>query len=594
MSTWDPERQGEAGARCGPGRGPAIQEHEGARGPCGIPGREVAATDRVVASRAGMRRFFQARRIMAIFALFAFALSLLAGPLAFAQAPPPQPVDAGTLSRVLTPATVPSGIGAPPPAAVSRLARASAEVRVRDKVVFVFRAGRAGREPHDRARAANAAVEALLAHPEHLGDTHHEQVEGTAVVYVGETPILTLGPEDVEASGEASLAVLAAQVTSRFNDAISAERKRSVIATTVFNVSLLVFSALIAFLVLGRLSDVAARLRAQVAENPERVTGVRLGKIEFVSAGAARGALAIAFALGFRVTQIALVYGWLIFALSLFEATHGYTERLTGMVLAPLSALTARIAGALPLVVIAAIGIFAVSVLVRFVGLFFDSVARGDTRIAWLSRDLARPTSILVRLGVVVVALVLASPIITGEEDGALTRAGLVALVSLSLAATPVLASAAVGVSVLFGRRLRKGEHVEIGGRAGRLVDASLLEVRLEDPLGCEIRVPHLLGLFHATRVHGHAPIATVEVVVDPSAPQDTVERALVEAARQLSPRGRAELVYLDDAGAHWRVTSASRGPEDLTLPRAVTGALERAGLALGRGGGVAPKRERP
>src|SRR5690606_31392185 len=134
-------------------------------------------------------------------------------------------------------------------------------------------------------------------------------------------------------------------------------------------VSLLVFSALIAFWLLGRAAQVADRLRTWMSENPERLTAVHLGKIEVVSAGAARGGASIVLTLGYRLTQIAIAYAWLIFGLSLFESTRGYTEKLTGMMLTPIYALATRIGTSLPLFLIAAIAFLAVSVLVRFVGL---------------------------------------------------------------------------------------------------------------------------------------------------------------------------------------------------------------------------------
>jgi hypothetical protein len=376
--------------------------------------------------------------------------------------------------------------------------------------------------------------------------------------------------------------VLAAQVTTRLSDAVSAERKRSAIATTVFSVSLLVFSALIAFWLLGRASEVAERLRVWMSENPERLAAIRLGKIELVSAGATRGGSSIALTLGYRLTQIAIAYAWLIFGLSLFESTRGYTEKLTGLMLTPLYALATRIGSGLPVFLVGGIAVVAVSVLVRFIGLFFDSVHRGDTRIAWLPRDLARPTSVLVRFGIVVTALVLASPLITGEADGALSRVGMVALVTVALACVPLLASAVVGAVVVYGRRLKRGELVEFGGRAGRVADVRLLDVRLEDAGACDVSVPHLLGLFHPTRIHRHPPLAALDVVVDPFSPQADVERALLEAARAISSRGRVELVYLDGSGAHWRVHSAThRG--DKTLGRAVQDALAKLGVGLGR-----------
>ncbi len=524
-----------------------------------------------------MRWFYHPWRV--VFAVLFACLALTFARTSLAQAgpettaPPPSASVAASSSAIPIPA---------PAASASAKPAATAEVRVRDRVILTLRASRAERSAQERARAASAAIASLLAHPEEIGDVRHEDQQGSAVVFVGKTPIVTLGPEDAEAAGETSVGVLAAQVTTRLADAMSTERKRSAIATTVFSFSLLIFSALIAFLLLQRVSDVAARMREWLVEDPAKITALRLGKIEFVSAGAARGALSIALTLGHRLIQLTIAYGWLILALSLFEATRGYTQKLTGIMVTPLYALAARIGSALPMLVVAIIAVIAVTVLVRFLGLFFDSVARGDTRIEWLPRDLARPTSALVRGGIIVIALVLASPMITGSDDGALSRVGLVALVALALAATPMLASAASGMLFVYGRRFKRGELVEFGGRSGRVMDVTLFEVRLEDAAATEISVPHLLGLFHPTRVHRHPPLGSIDVVVDPMASQADVEKALTEAARELSTRARVELLYIDHAGARWRVTSAvSRG--DHTLVRAVQEALTKAGIALGR-----------
>lgn len=468
------------------------------------------------------------------------------------------------------------------PSASSRAPQVG-EVHVRDKVLIILRAARGGVSAPERARAANAALDALVAQTEEIGEARFEETPETAVIYVGNTPIVTLGTEDVEGSGEASLNVLAAQTTARLARAVSTERKRSAIATTVFSFSLLIFSGLLAFLLLNRVSEGAQRIQNSIRENPEKVTELRLGKVEFVSAGALRSLLSVGLSLGYRFLQIAIAYGWLIFALSLFESTRGYTERLTGMVLGPLYGLAARVGGALPLVVVATIQLFAVLVLLRFVALFFESVARGDTRAGWLSRDLARPTSVLVQFGIIVLSLVLASPLMTGENDGVISRVGLAALFAVSLAATPLLASAVVGSLVVFGRYVRRGDDIEIGAYRGKVTEITLVDLCIEDESLSEVRIPHLLRLVRPTRIHKHAPLTTLEIVVDPNAAQDDVERVLFEAARGQSSRGRVELVYMDEEGAHWRITSASVR-HDRTLARAVQDALGTLGVRFGRG----------
>lgn len=465
---------------------------------------------------------------------------------------------------------------------------APAVVRVRERDVFTVRVARGGQTPRERAQAASRALDTAL---EAAGDdpieARVEEQPPLAIVFVGKAPVIALGPEDAEAEGgDVTVKVVAASVTAKVQDGLRTERKRSVVAQTVFSASLLVFSALIAFLLLRRVGVVQEKVRGWIDKRPDRIPALRLGTIEVVSPSAVRGAIAIAIRIGERLTQIAIAYGWLLFALSLFEATRGYSERLTGFVLAPVSALAGRVGSALPVVVVGLVAAIAVSLLVRFVGLFFGSVARGETKLGWLPRDLAGPTSVVVRGGIVVVSLIVAAPLLTGSDEGTLAKAGVAALVALGLACTPVLACAAVGAPVVFGRRLHVGDIAEAGGRTGRVRGVTLLEIRLEDAYGCEVRVPHLLSLFHPTRVVGKNAIAHIEVVTDPSAETAIVEELLVAEARAISGRAHVELVSLDADGARWKISA----PEE--PGQSVAGAIARAlsvrGIGLGRRKGAA------
>jgi small-conductance mechanosensitive channel len=461
----------------------------------------------------------------------------------------------------------------------------SADVRLHDKAIFSLHAARAGQSAQDRARAAGRAIEGALDDPDQPTTRVEQQSGGSAVIFIGRTPVVALGDDDAAAAGgDVALPVYAASVASRIDGAVRAERKRSAIANSVFSFSLLVFSALLTFLLLRRVGDLSGRARMWVREHPERIPALRLGRIEVVRPVAVRGAVSVALALGHRVAQFAIAYSWLIFALSRFEATRAYTDRLAGFVLVPLSALIGRVGAALPLVVVTAVAALALGVAVRFVGLFFVGVARGQTHLAWLAPDLAEPTSVLVRAGMVLASIVLAAPLITGTDDGALSRAGVVALVAIGLACTPVLACAAAGVPAVFGRRIKPGDFVEAGGRSGIVRDVSLLELVLEDPVGCEVRVPQLLGLWHPTRVLGGAPLETLELTLDPRERPAKVHAALAEAVALACVRARIDLAGLDADGARWRVSGVPRaGKTTAAMGDAVSVALASAGIALGR-----------
>ncbi len=182
-----------------------------------------------------------------------------------------------------------------------------------------------------------------------------------------------------------------------------------------------------------------------------------------------------------------------------------------------------------------------------------------------------------------IASLIAVAPLITGSDEGALSRAGVAALVTVALACTPILACAAVGVPIVFGRRLRNGDFIEAGGRAGRVKAVTLLEVRLEDVWGCEVRVPHLLGLWHATRIVGRTPMMTIVVTVDARASQAMVREALRTAANKVSDRAKIELVSLDADGARYRVSCPDEPGADLAV--AIADALATMGIGLGRNG---------
>jgi small-conductance mechanosensitive channel len=415
-------------------------------------------------------------------------------------APSAEPVAPAPLPSAEVPLTAPP---AEPPA--PKAIAPGVSVRFADQSVFAIRVARAGRTVDERA----AGVTKLLARAA-VGakgsDVKVQRKPDVAIIVVGQTPVVQLVAEDATAAGDTSLDVHAASVAAAIREAIDSERQRAAIANSVLSVSLLVFLGLVAFYLLQKVGEFAQRARSFIDEHGERVLAVRVRRIEVVSPGTVRSTAIVGLSVGKWIAQLAVVYLWLVYALSQFEATRGYTQRLTGLVLTPLSDLLARIAVGLPVLVVLVIAGFAVFVLVRFVGLFFSSVGRRENVVPWIPPDLVPPVSSLVRFGIVVAALLFIAPLITGTSESVLARSGWVIMFALGLAATPVLANGIAGAMVLFGRRLRAGQYLAIGDHHGRIATIGLLELCLEGEDGIEIRVPHLYTLFRPMRV-SHAKI---------------------------------------------------------------------------------------
>jgi len=411
------------------------------------------------------------------------------------------------------------------------------------------------------------------------------QAEGDVVVIrIGQIPIVQLIQADANAAGESSLDVYAAGISAKIHEALESEDRRAAVAKSVFSISLLVFFGLIAFYLIRKLGEFAESGREFLDARPDRDLSIKVQKIEFVRPATLRSSAVMALSLGKWLGQAVIAYAWLVVALSLFDATRNYTERLTGFVVLPVSQLMERLASALPLVIVAAIASLAVFVLVRFVGLFFASVARGETPLPWLPADLAGPTSVLLRAAIVVTALVFAGPIVTGDANGSLGRSGAVILIALGLASTPVLASGVVGVTVLFGRRLRLGEFAEMGGTIARISAINLLEVRLLDAHRVETRVPHLLSLVRPLRVLGMNPRLSVDIAVAASAAQERVRDVLREAGTKCGQDARLELLSFDVDGAVYRLSALCDSLDARqSLAETALGDLALAGIALGR-----------
>jgi small-conductance mechanosensitive channel len=452
-----------------------------------------------------------------------------------------------------------------------------------DAPVFTLVVPRGNKTPEVRAREASDALQ--RAFNADKGAAVSVRRDGDlAVVLIGQSPIVQLTQADCDAAGESTLDVYAGGIAAKVREALDAEGRRAAIAKSVFSVSLLVFFGLIAFYLVRKVGEFEETARVFVDKRADRELSIKVQRIEIIRPATLRSSAVMAISLGKWLGQLGIAYAWLVVALSLFEATRNYTQRLTGFVLGPVSQLMERVASTLPLLVVAGIAALAVFVLVRFVGLFFASVGRGETPLPWLPADLAAPTSVLLRSAIVVAALVFAAPVVTGDPNGALARAGAIVLVALGLASTPLLASGLVGVTVLFGRRLRLGEFAEVGGDVARIVAINLLEIRLVDAHACELRVPHLLCLFRPVRVLGTRPRLSIDVPVSSSAAQDTVREILQEAGEKCGREPRLELLAFDLDAAHYRLSALCDSLDGTrALAEAALAALGSAGIALGR-----------
>jgi small-conductance mechanosensitive channel len=208
----------------------------------------------------------------------------------------------------------------------------------------------------------------------------------------------------------------------------------------------------------------------------------------------------VSVSVGRFLAALGIVYAWLLASLSLFDETRHYTERLTGLVVSPLSSLVVRLAAALPVFVVVLVAGLLVAALVRLSDLFFAAVSRGEASSSWVSPESARFAGLMARGAIVMSALIFAGPVITGESEGSLARVSFVALGALALAIVPLLSAALVGFAASHSGGLRVGDVVQIGRDRGVVADIRASALVLTSEHGI-IRVPYLRLLWHSVHI---------------------------------------------------------------------------------------------
>ncbi|HXX30321.1 MAG TPA: mechanosensitive ion channel domain-containing protein [Myxococcaceae bacterium] len=448
-------------------------------------------------------------------------------------------------------------------------------VRLRDHLVYAVRVPSGGQSAEQRARTATTALATALEAPG-PPTVRLEESDGRITLFAGAVPVIQLGLADAAAAGDASLRVHAAAAAAAVEHALQAEKRRMAAQSLVLAVSLVVFVGLICFLIIRKLGDLEGGIERWLEARPQGTPAVRLGNVELASERAVRGGLHVFLRFAKRVLQALVAYLWLLFALSRFDVTSDAGARITRMMLEPLGRLIARVVGAVPQLLALAVLAVVVFLVLRSVQLFFGSVARGETHLAWIPAELARPTGTLLQGALLLAAVMLAGPVTSGDESGPFQALSRALLIGLAIACAPLFAAVIAGLPVVYGRTLRPGEVVDVGGQVGTVKEIDLLSVVLEDARGRSVRVPHLVSLFRSTRVLGPARLVTVEVAVDGAADQAKVKSLLLEASGSHASGARVELRALDARAAVYRVTS---GHDDVGVR--VAGALNDAGVRL-------------
>jgi small-conductance mechanosensitive channel len=232
------------------------------------------------------------------------------------------------------------------------------------------------------------------------------------------------------------------------------------------------------------------------------IGAIHFGELELLPRAAARDALRLFIFGALWLVRFGLFYFWILAGLSLFASTRPLAGRATGYLFAPALDLVGQMVARLPLLLALFLTFAVVLLLMRFVTLYCAAIERGEIHNAWIRPETARTSGTLLVAALSLAALLFVSPLFAGNADGSLPRIGLLLLGAIALGATPFLGSCLLGIRAVYDNAWRPGDRIEYGGQSGRVERLGLYDATLRGEDGAELRVPHLLSLWHPTRIY--------------------------------------------------------------------------------------------
>jgi hypothetical protein len=355
-------------------------------------------------------------------------------------------------------------------------------VTVHEQRAFDLREPRGEMTAKDRAEKASAALTRAI---EESSDTLTVETDDDEATFrVGPDIVFILTDADARAEGERSFPRFVERRQSEIAAFVAKERSRVTVQRVVFAITLSVALFFVAFLLLRKVTGLGQSARAWLDDDNTVVTQPMLKKL--LADDRLKWVVVAAVYTAQVFLQAALVYAALIGCFSLFETTKPWRQPLTALVLQPFVLIAQRITGGLSTLFLFLFVLIVLRAGVVAIGSFYD-------------RRKSQPSRFLAYVALLLGALLLLTPFVTGDGDHLFTRIGFVLLALCGVASLPLLANVAVGLFASFAQHYRLGEELFIGDIGGKVVAIDSFGVRLEHE-GNETRVAHIVTLWRPVR----------------------------------------------------------------------------------------------
>ena len=409
-------------------------------------------------------------------------------------------------------------------------------LRIINRDVVLLRARVGGLTPQQRVQRTqqrlrelppSAIDQPLGALPSSFGST-----EGVTIV-VGERPLFSLVPADVEPESKQDLDALVRQTLERLEQVRIAWHK-------VHDGERLLRGAIraaIATLLFGALVWLTYRGSRALVAWMEKKRDILAARFPYVDWREFLARLAVgSMVLVQWLVLVSLVYAWLYAVLGGFDLTAPLAEKMHAWLIEKLLWIGDGLIESLPGFATVAIVLLITRAIADLVRYFFEAVRKGRLRLRLFHRETAVATQRICTLAVWALGISVAYPYLPGSNTEAFKGISVLLGLTLTLGSAGLITQAMSGLVVIYSRSLAKGDFVDINGVQGVVTEMNTLATKVVNVQNEEFTIPNSVVVSSPIRNYSKlegslGTLLTTKVTIGYDAPWRQVHAMLIEAA---------------------------------------------------------------
>ena len=367
----------------------------------------------------------------------------------------------------------------------------TAPVEIDGNTLFSIR-GNSVLPASQRASAIAGRIKAVAGDPNiSPADIRVVETEFGSSIFAGAERLMVVFDSDAK---QASLprSALAELIVARIQNAVSEYRQARSRDALVKSVSLALVATLGLLAIIAFIFWLSRGLNVIVEQRyHRRIQAVGIQSFQVVRAEQIWNFVQRFIKTGRLLLILAFSFVYLSFVLARFPWTRATAHRMRGFIISPLQTMANGVVAHIPSIIFLIILYFVTRATLKLIHKFFDALRAGEVRITGFEADWSESTYKLIRLGVVVLALVVAYPYIPGGRSEAFKGISIFIGLVFSLGSSSAIANLIAGYTMTYRRAFRIGDRVKIGDTTGDVIEMRLQVTHLKTVKNEEVIIPN-------------------------------------------------------------------------------------------------------